>query len=121
MTAMRFTVESRERRGRGGETSVTNRIVGVTKMNQVTSGTNIMSGKKKTEKLEIGIDIALLKGEKLFTFKTKMGGEVYYSTSRYESVFIEGTEFLTVFPKPRNKNDRRTMLMRADALERVRV
>lgn len=80
-----------------------------------------MKNKIVTEKLEIGTDISLDRGERLFTYKTKMSGDVYYSTNRYSSTFIDGVEFITVFPKPRNANDRRTMMMRAEALERIRV
>ena len=69
----------------------------------------------------IGTDILLDKGERLFTYKTKISGEIYYSTSKYKNNFIDGTEFLTVFTKPRTPKERRTMMIRADALERIRL
>ena len=74
---------------------------------------------KVTTRLEIGKDIHLDKGERLFTFKNKINGEILYSTSRYEKVSRDGKDFIPVFKKPFTPKDRRVNLIAADAIERV--
>ena len=50
-----------------------------------------------TPRLEIGKDILLEKGEKLFTFRNKVNGEILYSSSKYEVVNRDGKNFIPIF------------------------
>ena len=72
-------------------------------------------------RLEIGKDILLEKGERLFTFKNKFNGEILYSTNKYQIQIRDGKEFTPVFKKPNNPRDRRVNLIASDALEKVIV
>ncbi len=72
-------------------------------------------------KLKIGKDIILDRNEKLFTYRNKINGTIYYSTSRYEPIYRDGQEFIAVFEKPSSPLHRRVNLMASSALERVKV
>ena len=72
-------------------------------------------------KLTIGKDIILAKNEKLYTYRNKINGTIYYSTNRYRSTIREGVEFLPVFEKPRHPTERRVNFIAISALERMRV
>ena len=45
-------------------------------------------------KLTIGKDIILDKNERLSTYRNKINGIIYYTTSKYNPVFHDGEEFL---------------------------
>jgi hypothetical protein len=80
---------------------------------------------KKTKSVEVklvdGKDIHLERGERLFTFKIKITGEIVYSTSKYTTQNIQGKDFIPVFKKPYNPKDRRVNLIAIDAIERMKV
>jgi hypothetical protein len=82
----------------------------------------IMKAKNSTKvKLVDGEDIHLEHGERLSTFKNKVTGEVFYSSSKYETKNIQGKDFIPVFKKPHNPKERRINLIAVDALDRIRV
>jgi phosphoenolpyruvate carboxylase len=62
--------------------------------------------------------IPLAKGEKLLTFKNKINGIVYYSTTQYKPVVRDGQEFLPVFQRPAPVNARQILLIAKSALEK---
>ena len=79
--------------------------------------------KKNSIKLKIGTDIVLDKGERLLTFKNKINGMVYYSTTKYEPVQLNSGSgfFMPVFEKPATPTQRRISYISVDALERLYV
>ena len=81
------------------------------KKNMIAEGVKLVDGK----------DIHLEKGERLFTFKNKITGEIVYSTSKYATQNIQGKDFIPVFKKPFNPKERRVNLIATDAIERVKV
>jgi hypothetical protein len=76
---------------------------------------------KKELELVDGKDIFLERGEKIFTFKNKITGEILYSTNKYSMQNIQGKDFIPVFKKPSNPKDRRVNLILMDAIDRVKV
>ena len=70
-------------------------------------------------KLMIGKDILLDKNEKLITFRNKINGDIFYSTSKYSPVIRDGQEFLPVFQKSAPPKERRINFMALSALEKV--
>ena len=80
---------------------------------------------KKTNsiKLKIGEDIILDKGERILTFKNKINGLIYYSTTKYKPVALGGGKglFMPVFEKPASPNQRRISYISMDAIERLYV
>lgn len=74
-----------------------------------------------TKKLENGKDILLADGESLTTFINVMTNETVYSSNMYQPHYIDGTEYLAVFPKPISPKNRRVGFVKKDALKRVAV
>lgn len=72
-------------------------------------------------KLTIGKDIILEKNERLSTYRNKINGIIYYTTSKYPSVYHDGEEFLAVFQKPTNPYQRRVNYIARSALEKVQI
>jgi hypothetical protein len=72
-------------------------------------------------KLTIGKDIILDKNERLSTYRNKINGIIYYTTSKYNPVFHDGEEFLAVFQKPTNPYERRVNYIARAALEKVQI
>ena len=72
-------------------------------------------------KLTIGKDIILDRNEKLYTYRNKINGTIYYSTNKYRSTVRDGVEYLPVFEKPRHPKERRVNYIAFSALERMRV
>ena len=58
--------------------------------------------------------------EVLTILKNRINGEVLYTSNLYKSRFVDGTEYIMVFPKPAAFNIRRTNWMRKDSLELVK-
>ena len=79
--------------------------------------------KKNSIKLKIGTDIVLDRGERLLTFKNKINGLIYYSTTAYKPIQMNsgGGLFLPVFEKPSSPTQRRISYISMDAIERLYV
>ena len=75
----------------------------------------VMTTKRMTADVD---DFGLRRGEHLIVYKNLVTGDILYSTNFYNSAYIDGQGFITVFPKPHNKQ-RRPQLMRKDSLEKV--
>ena len=58
--------------------------------------------------------------ETLSSFRNRINGEVVYTSNLYRSRFVDGAEYIMVFPKPAAFNIRRTNWMRKDSLEPVK-
>ena len=59
--------------------------------------------------------------EVLTSFRNRINGDVVYTSNLYKSRFVDGAEYIMVFPKPAAFNIRRTNWMRKDSLEQVKA
>lgn len=59
--------------------------------------------------------------EVLTSFRNRINGDVVYTSNLYNSRFVDGAEYIMVFPKPAAFNIRRTNWMRKDSLEQVKT
>jgi hypothetical protein len=59
--------------------------------------------------------------EVLTSFRNRINGDVVYTSNLYNSRFVDGAEYIMVFPKPVAFNIRRTNWMRKDSLEQVKT
>lgn len=58
--------------------------------------------------------------EVLTSFRNRINGDVVYTSNMYKSRYVDGAEYIMVFPKPAAFNIRRTNWMRKDSLELVK-
>lgn len=70
-------------------------------------------------KLTDGKDIILESDEKIATYRNRMTGDIYYTSNLYNNKYIDGAEFLRVFPKPISPKVRRLNWIRKDQLEKI--
>lgn len=59
--------------------------------------------------------------EVLTSFRNRINGDVVYTSNLYKSRFVDGAEYIMVFPKPAAFNIRRTNWMRKDSLEQTKT
>ncbi len=79
-----------------------------------------MKTSKTPAKLITGKDIILERDERLITYKSKINSTIFYSTNKYKSKIVDGKEFIAVFEKPLNPNDRKVKYIAESSLERVK-
>jgi hypothetical protein len=65
-----------------------------------------------------GIGITLAHGERLITYKSKVSGDILYSTNKYRNKFIDSREFIHILSEP-YEGQRVTVLVNRDSLEKI--
>lgn len=74
----------------------------------------------KKIKLKPGKDIILEKGERILTYRNKVNGTIYYSTTKYDPILLDdGQVFQPIFERPTIPSQRRIKYIKLDSLERL--
>ena len=67
---------------------------------------------------ENGTGITLAHGERLITYKSRINGDILYSTNKYRNKFIDSREFINIITEPYD-GQRITVLINRDSLEKI--